>query len=423
MYRLLSRVANGVDPLLSQFEAYLRNSGLRSVNNLVDDSGAFDSTVYVNTLCNIIASSSCLVSEAFENNPAFRRSWATACREFVNRNDASKSDSKKAAEFIATYISERLSRKCTSSRTDEEVKDIIRWAVRRNPTIHKLLLTKTQVPILKHIEDKDIFQRFYTRMLAKRLLSANSPSTDIEACLITGFREVCDTRFTSALQHMIQDLQVSQELQGSYKVWQHENSVAVVSTDDCDESYRIFCSTFWPLAAPSTSFTPPKQILDRCVEFENFYIQKHAGRRLTWLWSPSKGELKANYLRGPGKMPYRFQVSAFQMAILLLFNEKQQISYTEIASNTSLESRILDPCLGSLVRAKVLIAQLNDGNSNNRSEYELNYDFKHRSCRVPLHIVIKSEKSKEIERAYRAQADERRVVIQVSISLVFWWNL
>ena len=39
--------------------------------------------------------------------------------------------------------------------------------------------------VFKYIEDKDVFQKFYSRMLAKRLVHQNSASDDAEASMIS----------------------------------------------------------------------------------------------------------------------------------------------------------------------------------------------------------------------------------------------
>ena len=39
--------------------------------------------------------------------------------------------------------------------------------------------------IFKYVEDKDVFQKFYSRMLAKRLVQQNSASDDAEASMIS----------------------------------------------------------------------------------------------------------------------------------------------------------------------------------------------------------------------------------------------
>lgn len=39
--------------------------------------------------------------------------------------------------------------------------------------------------VFKYIEDKDVFQKFYAKMLAKRLVHQNSASDDAEASMIS----------------------------------------------------------------------------------------------------------------------------------------------------------------------------------------------------------------------------------------------
>ena len=39
--------------------------------------------------------------------------------------------------------------------------------------------------VFKYIEDKDVFQKFYSKMLAKRLVQHNSASDDAEASMIS----------------------------------------------------------------------------------------------------------------------------------------------------------------------------------------------------------------------------------------------
>lgn len=46
-------------------------------------------------------------------------------------------------------------------------------------------LCPLQMVVFKYIEDKDVFQKFYAKMLAKRLVHQNSASDDAEASMIS----------------------------------------------------------------------------------------------------------------------------------------------------------------------------------------------------------------------------------------------
>ena len=47
-----------------------------------------------------------------------------------------------------------------------------------------------QMIVFKYIEDKDVFQKFYSKMLAKRLVQHMSASDDAEASMISKLK-VC----------------------------------------------------------------------------------------------------------------------------------------------------------------------------------------------------------------------------------------
>ena len=47
-----------------------------------------------------------------------------------------------------------------------------------------------QMVVFKYIEDKDVFQKFYSKMLAKRLVQHMSASDDAEASMISKLKQV-----------------------------------------------------------------------------------------------------------------------------------------------------------------------------------------------------------------------------------------
>ena len=63
--------------------------------------------------------------------------------------------------------------------------------------------------VFNYIEDKDVFQKFYGKALAKRLIQQTSASDDAEATMITKLKTVCGFEYTTKLQKMFQDVTVS----------------------------------------------------------------------------------------------------------------------------------------------------------------------------------------------------------------------
>lgn len=79
--------------------------------------------------------------------------------------------------------------------------DIPVTVVNKNPTIVSLFF---QMVVFKYIEDKDVFQKFYSKMLAKRLVQHMSASDDAEASMISKLKQACGFEYTSKLQRMFQ---------------------------------------------------------------------------------------------------------------------------------------------------------------------------------------------------------------------------
>jgi len=78
--------------------------------------------------------------------------------------------------------------------------------------------------VFKYIEDKDVFQKFYSKMLAKRLIYASSASDDAEANMISRLKEACGTDYTSKLQKMFSDMTLCKDLNDGFK--EHLNNMA-----------------------------------------------------------------------------------------------------------------------------------------------------------------------------------------------------
>ncbi|KAK3358620.1 Cullin [Lasiosphaeria ovina] len=392
MYSLLSRIPDGLDPLRSKFEAHVRNAGLAAVAKVASDADKLEPKVYVDALLEIHTQYQGLVKRAFKDEPEFTRSLDNACREFVNRNEVCKSGSNKSPELLAKYT-DILLRKSSTGVEDRELEN-----------------TLTQImTVFKYIEDKDVFQKFYSRMLARRLVHSNSSSDDAETSMISKLKEACGFEYTNKLQRMFQDMQISKDLNTGFK--EHVQSLGVKGLDS---SYSILGTGFWPLTPPGTTFNPPEDIMADYERFSRYYRNKHEGRKLTWLWQLCKGEVKANYIKN-AKMPYTFQVSIYQMAILLLFNDKDKITYDEIASTTQLNTESLDPSLSILVKAKVLTVSPDGEKVGPGATFALNYDFKNKKFRVNLNVGMKSETKQEEAETNKTIEEDRKLLLQSAI--------
>lgn len=398
MYKLLSRIKDGLDPLRNRFEAHVRRKGDDSVKKVATSGDNFEPKVYVDALLDVHQKYQQLVTVAFTGESEFVRSLDNACKEFVNRNDVCKSNSSRSPELLAKYT-DQLLKKGAKAADESELEDLLQQIM----------------VVFKYIEDKDVFQKFYSRMLAKRLVNVSSVSDDAETSMISKLKEACGFEYTNKLQRMFQDVQISKDLNSSYREWYDKVLQDGGEKRAVDSSYQILGTGFWPLNAPNTPFTPPMEV-NRAVEsFKRFYDQKHTGRKLTWLWQLCKGEIRANYIK-QGKVPYTFQVSTYQMAVLLLFNEQETLDYKDIAEYTKLSDDILDSqVMGILVKARVVTTSPEDAKAVPGTQYKLNHGFKNKKIKINLNITVKSEQKTESDETHKTVEEDRKLLLQAVI--------
>jgi cullin 1 len=93
------------------------------------------------------------------------------------------------------------------------------------------------------------------------------------------------------------------------------------------------------------------------TRFQHFYAGVYSGRKLSWLYNLSKGELVANCF----KNRYTFQASTMQICVLMLYNgSNTTLTMRQIQETTQIEEQMLQQvCLGghSSGKTKFLFSQ------------------------------------------------------------------
>ncbi|RMY68324.1 hypothetical protein D0863_07189 [Hortaea werneckii] len=397
MYKLLARIPEGLDPLRSRFENHVRRAGLLSVEKVADQGDGLEPKAYVDALLEVHTQYAALVQTAFTGESEFVRSLDNACREYINRNKVCAKNSARSPQMLAKHADNVLKRSTKATEEDD---------------MEKML--NQVMTIFKYLEDKDVFQKFYSQTLAKRLVNGTSASPDAETSMISKLKDASGFEYTNKLQRMFQDMQTSKDLNSAYDEWLDQVLEKEEKKEGIDANYQILGTGFWPLQPPTTTFVPPPAIVKTYERFQNFYTKKHGGRKLTWLWHLCKGEVRANYAK-MNKVPYTFQVSTYQMAILLMFNDSDTVSYDDMAEVTKLQKETLDPSLGIMLKAKVITANPEGAPPQSGTTYILNYGFKNKKIKVNLNIAIKSEQKQEVEDTQKTIEEDRKMLMQSAI--------
>lgn len=389
MYALVSRIPNGLNELKKILEIHIHQKGIEAIAKC-DDAVSNDPKVYVQTILEVHKKYNCLVIESFKNDSGFVAALDKACGKFINLNAitiASQSASK-SPELLAKYC-DILLKKSSKNPEEEELED----------TLQQVMV------VFKYIEDKDVFQKFYSKMLAKRLCHHMSASDDAEESMISKLKAACGFEYTSKLQRMFQDIGVSKGLNDEYKEFLRKNNLPT----DIDFAILVLSSGSWPFSQNHT-FTPPTELERSVQRFNDFYVIRHSGRKLNWLYNMCRGEIITNYCR----QRYTLQASTWQMAVLLQYNEQLSWSVQQLIDCTRINPEALMQVLSILIKVKLLKCP-DEENLQPNSIIELNMDYKSKKLRVPINFPLKTEQKIEQESTHRNIEEDRKILIQAAI--------
>ncbi|CAF4239737.1 unnamed protein product, partial [Adineta steineri] len=251
--------------------------------------------------------------------------------------------------------------------------------------------------VLKYIEDKDIFERLYRNRLAKRLIGQLSDSDDHEKSMVIQLQRKCGFEYPSKLERMLQDVDVSKTLTSDYEKYCENHHL----TNIVNFSIMVLTSNSWSFPE-IPSLVIPTELKSTWNSFINFYNHVHNGRKLIWLHQYSKGELQTSFT----SQKYIFQVSTYQMAVLLLFNKFLIWTVERLHDETQIK-------LDTLLQ---VISNEDFKHTNIQMNYviHLSNDFKSKKLRLNLNVPLKyiDQKSISVDDTIN---NDRRMVIQATI--------
>lgn len=73
------------------------------------------------------------------------------------------------------------------------------------------------IDVFKYLDDKDVFQGFYSRKLANRIVHGLSASDEAESNMIAKLKQMCGFEYTNKLQRMLTDKRLSDGITQNYK--------------------------------------------------------------------------------------------------------------------------------------------------------------------------------------------------------------
>lgn len=347
MFKLLQRVLDGHKIMASSMSQHLRATGKSFVEE--DSQQPTNAVSYIQNLLNLKDDYDHFLSAAFANDKYFKKIISGDFEHFLNLN-------RRSPEYLSLFIDDKL-KKGVKGLSDAEVEQV---------------LDKSMI-LFRFLQEKDAFEEYYKRHLAKRLLNQKSASDDSEKMMISKLKSECGCQFTSKLEGMFKDMTVSNTLNDEFKTYlmnKHDSSLFGV-----DLFVRVLTTGCWPGQNAPPSVNLPNLPLSVFDVFKKFYIAKHTGRVLTL--QPSMGNVDLNAVfygsrkeEGEGrdgassstggavaKVPtaikkHILNVTTYQMVILLLFNRRDNYTYDEIKEETCIPDRDLVRALQPLAVGK-----------------------------------------------------------------------
>ncbi len=233
-------------------------------------------------------------------------------------------------------------------------------------------------------------------------------SEDAERTMLVKLKTECGYQFTSKLESMFNDIKISRESMGEFK---HAMTAKGLQLE-ADITVQVLTTGSWPTQAV-VKCTLPRELERACDAFQQHYLSAHTNRKLTWQTNMGNADIKVRCFVwggvgvilggwmgsegvkasvpglvglcwgcvgvvwgcvGGGCKPtsthhtvtlqytqltfadgrkHELNVSTYQMAILLLFNEVDSLRYTDIAEATQIPAADLKRSLQSLACVKV----------------------------------------------------------------------
>lgn len=387
IFSLLKRTENGLPILKAAFAAYIKKVGKALVLDVDREK------TLVGDLLKMKKTLDRIIDECFESNEKFIQAEKDAFDYFINTRP------NKPAELVAKYMDAKL-RAGNKEATDEELENLM----------------DDVIVIFRFIQGKDVFEAFYKKDLAKRLLLGRSASVDAEKSMLSKLKHECGAGFTTKLEGMFKDVELSKDLVGTFKQYmdhggpdrQFKNC-----TGSIDFSVNVLTMGHWPSYEYMEVAIPP-DLADYQELFKQFYFSKHSGRKLQWQHSLGQLLLKARF---KPKVVKELQVTMFQALVLLLFNEKIEWSYEEIQNATKIEEGELDRTLQSLACGRLRVIQKTPRGKDISHDdlFTFNTEVKEKLYRIRINQVQMKETAEEHSQTEEQIFQDRQYQIDAAI--------
>ncbi|KAH3743482.1 cullin 4 [Pelomyxa schiedti] len=380
MYDLFSQVEE-TGSIKQFFVNYIKNTGKQLVMDPSRDSSMVqDLLAFKSKLLQVL-------EKSFHNESVFAQSFKDSFESFINERPS------KPAEMIAKYVDQYL-RSGNKGISDSDLEAILDNAM----------------SLFRYISGKDVFEAFYKVFLSRRLLLGKSASLDMEKAMVTRLKAECGSGFTSKLEGMFKDIDLSKDLLSLFK------STAATqmpqNLQDIDLNVFILTQSCWP-STPTIQVKLPTELNLLQQHFTDFYLKKYGGRKLQFNTAMGSCLLKAYF----PTMRKEFHMSHFQASVLLMFNQSPSLTFAEIREAIGLGESELKNVLLSLTGNKVpILSKSPVGGSIEESDaFNWNHKFSSKQHRIKINSLQIQETPEENAKTKESVFQDRMYAVDATI--------
>ncbi|KAI0854166.1 Cullin-domain-containing protein [Daldinia vernicosa] len=333
----------------------------------------------------------------FEKDLILQTTLTKSFADFINAFNRS-------SEYVSLFIDDNLKRGI-KGKTEAEVDTVLDKAI----------------TLLRYLGEKDKFEQYYQKHLARRLLHAKSESQEVEQEMISRMKRELGNNFTQKFEGMFRDMRTSKEETENYR--DHIRGLGDVDEKHIDFNISVLAGNNWPkeimgrtgLADGSKGkIIYPREIQGLQDSFFKFYSLNRNGRVLTWVASAGSADIKCVFPKIPGKTSgplskerrYELNVSTYGMIVLMLFNdvaEDEWLSFERIQEETNIPQSDLINALTSLSVIKAYRVLLKESQTKAAAKPGDRFTFNREFTSKAIKIKVPS-----INAANRVENDEER---------------
>lgn len=324
-----------------------------------------------------------MLDACFQDDLVLQTALTKSFADFINLFNRS-------SEYVSLFIDDSLKRGIRG-KTEAEVDAILEKAI----------------VLIRYLLDKDLFQTYYQRHLARRLLHGKSESHDVEKQIISRMKQEMGQQFTSKFEGMFRDLVTSSELTSTYR-----DHIRKLDPEGhtIDLNVNVLTTNYWPQEVmgrsaqlgetPRMGCTYPPEVKRLQASFEQFYLTNRNGRKLTWIGTTGSADIKCVFPAIEGKSGplarerrYEMNVPTYGMVVLLLFNDLkdgESLSFEEIQAKTNMSTSDLTRALMAIAvapKSRVLAKDPPTKNIKPTDRFSFNASFQSKTIRIKAPII------------------------------------